>query len=110
MVRYADIHQLKYLNQSLRKGFVGLAGCRLAGRMVMGQYHRRRIEIQGALNDLPGMHLSAVNRAGEERLMSNKLVLVVGYNTRNSSRSSTAICSRSHSRTAREEVKATPGS
>jgi hypothetical protein len=35
VVRDADIHQLKHLNQSLREGFVGLAGCRLAGRMVM---------------------------------------------------------------------------
>lgn len=43
----------------------------------MRQYHRRRIEIQGALNDLPGMHLGAVNRAAKERLMGNKLILVV---------------------------------
>lgn len=43
----------------------------------MRQYHRRGIEIQGALNDLPGIHLGAVNRAGEERLMGNQLILVV---------------------------------
>jgi hypothetical protein len=54
MVRDADIHQLKYLNQSLREGFVGLAGCRLAGRMVMRQYHRRRIEIQARLTTSRG--------------------------------------------------------
>lgn len=54
MVRDTDIHQLKYLSQSLREGFVSLAGRRLAGRMVMRQYHRRRIEIQGAFDHFPG--------------------------------------------------------
>lgn len=43
----------------------------------MRQYYRRRVEIQGALDHLPGMHLGTVNRAGEERLMGNKLILVV---------------------------------
>lgn len=36
-----------------------------------------RVEIQGALDHLPGMHLGAVNRAAKERLMGNKLILVV---------------------------------
>lgn len=66
----------------------------------MRQYYRCRVEIQGALDHLPGMHLGTVNRAGEERLMGNKLILVVQIQHRNSSRSSAAICSRSHSRTA----------
>lgn len=34
MVRDTDIHQLKYLYQPLREGFIGLAGGRLTGRMV----------------------------------------------------------------------------
>lgn len=71
------IHQLKHLNQSLREGFVGLARCRLAGRMVMREYHRRRVEVQSTFDHLPGMHLGAVNRAGEERFMGNQLILVV---------------------------------
>ncbi len=65
------------VNQSLREGFVSLAGCRFAGGMVMSEYHRRRVEIQGALDHFPGIHLGAVNRAAKERLMGNKLILVV---------------------------------
>ena len=78
MVGDTNIHHLKYLNQPLREGFVSLAGCRrLAGGMVMGEYHRRRIEVQGAFHHLPGMDFSAVNRAGKERLMGNLLILIV---------------------------------
>ena len=76
----------------------------------MREYHRRRVEVQSTFDHLPGMHLGAVNRAGEERFMGNQLILVVQIQHRNSSRSSAAICSRSHSRTAWVEVKATPGS
>lgn len=43
----------------------------------MSEYHRRRVEIQGALDHFPGIHLGAVNRAAKERLMGNKLILVV---------------------------------
>ena len=54
MVGDTDIHHLKYLNQSLREGFVSPAGCRFAGGMVMSEYHRRRVEIQGALDHFRG--------------------------------------------------------
>lgn len=43
----------------------------------MRQYYRCRVEIQGALDHLPGMHLGTVNRAGEEGLMGDKLVLII---------------------------------
>ena len=41
------------------------------------QYHRRRIEVQCTFDHFPGMDLGAVNRATKERLMGDKLVLVV---------------------------------
>ncbi len=43
----------------------------------MREYHRRRVEVQSTFDHLPGMHLGAVNRAGEERFMGNQLILVV---------------------------------
>ena len=42
----------------------------------MREYHRRRVEVQSTFDHLPGMHLGAVNRAGEERFMGNQLILV----------------------------------
>ena len=77
VVRDADIHQLKHLHQSLREGFVSLAGCCLTRGMVVREYHRRRVEVQGTFYHFPGMHLGTVNRACEERLMGNLLILVV---------------------------------
>ena len=43
----------------------------------MHQYHRRCIEIQGTFDHFPGMDLGAVNRATKERLMGDKLVLII---------------------------------
>ena len=43
----------------------------------MRQYHRRRVEMQSTFDHFPGMHLGTVNRACEERLMGNLLILVV---------------------------------
>lgn len=43
----------------------------------MSEYHRCRVKVQGALDQLPGMHLGTVNRAAKERLMGNQLILVV---------------------------------
>lgn len=54
MVRDADIHQLKHLYQSLREGFVCPAGCCLARRMVVREYHRRRVEVQSTFDHLRG--------------------------------------------------------
>ncbi|CAM7091319.1 hypothetical protein ENROMM299B_22410 [Enterobacter roggenkampii] len=75
----------------------------------MRQYHRSRVEVQSTFDHFPGMDFSAVNRAAKERFMAISWFWLSKYNTRNSSRSSAAICSRSHSRTACEEVKAPPG-
>lgn len=54
VVRNADIHQLKHLHQSLREGFIGTAGCRLAGRMVMRQYYCCGIEVQSTFDHFRG--------------------------------------------------------
>ncbi len=43
----------------------------------MRQYYCCGIEVQSTFDHFPGMHLSTVNRAGEERFMGNQLILVV---------------------------------
>jgi hypothetical protein len=77
VVQQADVYKAECLYKALRDRPVCLAGGGVTGRMVVGDNHRRRIEVQGAFDSLAGMDFGTADGTGEEDFMSNKAMLIV---------------------------------
>jgi hypothetical protein len=77
VVQYPHIHERQGILQAPGNGFVRLAGLHDAGRVVVGQDHRRRIVSQGLSRDLLDVYGGAIRRAAKELLEGNQPVTVV---------------------------------
>lgn len=77
MVEHADVHQGQGILESPGEGPVGVTRLAHAGRVVVGEDHRRRVSCQRPLDHFAGMDAGPVNGAPEQFLAGDDPVAVV---------------------------------
>ena len=77
VVQDADVEEAEGLPEAPSDGAVRRTGFGVAAGVVVEEHQGRGVVVQGSLGDDPGMHLAAIDGAGEEVLGGDDPVLGV---------------------------------
>ena len=77
VIQATHVNHVQGLLQALGQIQVGLTGRWVAGRMIVRQYHCRRLMVQNGLDDFTGVYRGLIQGAGKERDKGDKMVLLV---------------------------------
>lgn len=77
VVQQPDIEELERRLYAPGDALIGLAGLGDPGRVIVGEDYGRRIDLQGLLDDFPGVDTGAVDSAAEQLLERQDTMAVI---------------------------------